>query len=170
MGRLLFKYIILLLVLVPVQVFLLDHINLGGSVNPYVYILVILLLPFDTPGWLLLILAFILGLFIDLFSGTMGMNSAATVLLAFSRPYVSQLISTSREFDPGMKVSIFTTGFRWFFLYTVILVLIHHIALFYIEVFRFSGFFLTLARALYSALFTIGLILVFQYLFASRSK
>lgn len=170
MGQLLFRYMILLFILVPLQVFLLDHINLGGSVNPYVYIIVILLLPFETPGWLLLILAFALGLLIDLFSGTMGMNAAATVFMAFSRPYVSKIISTSREFDPGMKISIFTTGFRWFFLYTVIMTMIHHIALFYIEVFRFSGFFQTFGRALYSALFTTALILIFQYLFASRNK
>jgi len=170
MGQILFRNIVLLLILIPLQVFLLDHINIGGSVNPYIYVLFILLLPFETPGWLLLILAFLLGITIDLFSGTVGMHTAATVLLAFFRPFVIRSISAHREFDSGMKITIFETGFRWFVIYTFILVLVHHIALFYIEAFRFSGFFHTFTRAIYSTLFTTLLIIIFQYLFASRKR
>ncbi len=170
MGQILFRNIILLLILIPLQVFLLDHINMGASVNPYIYVLFILLLPFETPGWLLLILAFFLGIIIDLFSGTIGMHASATVLMAFFRPIVMRIISAQRDFESGMKISIFETGFRWFFMYTFILVLIHHIGLFFIEVFRFSGFFRTLTMAFYSAIFTTFLIIIFQYLFASRNQ
>jgi rod shape-determining protein MreD len=170
MGQIIFRNIVLLLILIPIQVFLLDHINIGGSVNPYIYVLFILLLPFETPGWLLLILAFLLGIIIDLFSGTMGMHASATVLMAFLRPFVMRSVSAQRDFESGMKITIFETGFRWFFLYTFILVLVHHIALFFIEVFRLSGFFHTLTMALYSAVFTTLLIIVFQYLFAFRKQ
>jgi len=170
MGQLLFRNIILLLILIPLQVFLLDRINFGGSVNPYLYVLFILLLPFETPGWLLLILAFLLGIIIDLFTGTVGMHTAATVIMAFLRPFVIRNISADREFESGMKITIFETGFRWFFFYTFLLVLAHHIALFYIEVFRFSGFFHTFSRALYSTMFTTLLVIVFQYIFASRKQ
>ena len=170
MGQLFFRNIVLLIILIPIQVFLLDHINFGGSVNPYLYVLFILLLPFETPGWLLLMLAFLLGIIIDLFSGTVGMHTAATVLMAFFRPFVIRHISAHREFESGMKITIFETGFKWFFLYTFLLVLVHHIALFYIEVFRFSGFFQTLVRAMYSAIFTTLLVIIFQYLFASRKQ
>ncbi len=170
MGQLIFRNIVILLVLIPLQVFLLEHINIGGSVNPYIYVLFILLLPFETPGWLLLLLAFFLGIIIDLFCGTIGMHAAATVLLAFLRPFVIRIISTHKEFESGMQITIFETGFRWFFLYTIILILVHHIALFYIEAFRFSGFFRTLTMAIYSALFTTLLIIIFQYLFASRKR
>jgi rod shape-determining protein MreD len=160
----------MLLILIPLQVFLLDQINLGGSVNPYVYVLFILLLPLETPGWLLLVLAFLLGIIIDLFNGTVGMHTSATVLLAFLRPFVIRRISANREFESGMKITIFETGFRWFFLYTFILVLAHHILLFYVEVFRLSGFFNTLTRAMYSAFLTTLLIIIFQYIFASRKR
>lgn len=170
MGQILFRNIILLLILIPLQVFLLDHINIGGSVNPYIYVLFILLLPFETPGWLLLILAFILGIIIDLFSGTIGIHASATVLMAFFRPIVMRGISAHRDFESGMKITIFETGFRWFFLYTFILVMIHHFALFFIEAFRFSGFFFTLTMAIYSTIFTTLLIIIFQYLFASRKR
>ncbi len=115
MGQIIFRNIVLLLILIPIQVFLLDHINIGGSVNPYIYVLFILLLPFETPGWLLLILAFLLGIIIDLFSGTMGMHASATVLMAFLRPFVMRSVSAQREFESGMKITIFETGFRWFF-------------------------------------------------------
>lgn len=170
MGQLLFRNIILFVILVPLQVFLLDHINLGGSVNPYLYVLFILLLPFQTPGWLLLMLAFVMGITIDMFSGTPGMHAFASVLMAFLRPFVMRSISANREFESGMKISIFETGFRWFLFYTVLLVLAHHIALFFMEAFRFSGFFQTLSRAIYSSLFTVVLIIISQYLFASRKQ
>ncbi len=52
---------------------------------------------------------------------------------------------------------------RWFFIYTVTIVLIHHLTLFYIEVFRFADFFRTLLRALLSSVFTIGFILLIEY-------
>lgn len=170
MGQILFRNIILLLILIPLQVFILDNINFGGSVNPYLYVLFILLLPFETPGWLLLVLAFMLGIIIDIFSGTIGMHASATVFMAFLRPYVIRSVSANKEFESGMKITIFETGFRWFFFYTLLLVFAHHIVLFYVEVFRFSGFFHTLLRVLYSTLFTTLLIIVFQYLFAYRKR
>lgn len=170
MGQLIFRNIILLLILIPLQVFLLDHINIGGSVNPYIYILFILLLPFETPGWLLLILAFLLGIIIDLFSGTIGIHAAATVMMAFFRPFVMRSISAQREFESGMKITIFETGFKWFFLYTIILVFVHHVTLFFLEAFRLSGFFHTLTMALYSTILTTLLIIIFQYLFAYRKR
>ena len=72
--------------LVLTQVLVLNHIQFSGFVNPYVFPLFILLLPFDTKGWVLLFSAFFLGLIIDLFNGTMGMQTFATVFMAFLRP------------------------------------------------------------------------------------
>ena len=83
--------------LVFFQVLILNNIQLGGYINPYFYIYFILLLPFETPRWLLLILSFLLGLTIDVFVNTPGVNAAACVLMAFARPFVITSISTGTD-------------------------------------------------------------------------
>ncbi|MBC8457491.1 MAG: rod shape-determining protein MreD [Bacteroidales bacterium] len=158
------------LFLVLFQVLILNHINLGGYTNPYLYIYFILLLPFATPRWMLLILAFILGLSIDFFTNTLGLNAAATVLIAFCRPYVIRAISHEPEEELGIQPSLRIQGFKWFFFYSAILVLIHHVALFYLEIFRLTEFFQTLLRVVVSSVFTLALIFLSELLFYSRRK
>jgi hypothetical protein len=59
MIKLLPKYIIRFVVLVLVQVFILNNVHLGGFINPYIYILFIITLPFETPKWFLFVIAFL---------------------------------------------------------------------------------------------------------------
>ena len=99
MRKILFSNSLRFILLIPLQVFVLDHINLGGFVNPYFYILFILMLPFETPGWLLLLLSFLMGFMIDLLSGTPGLHTASSTLIAFLRPVVIKSISSSREYE-----------------------------------------------------------------------
>lgn len=170
MNRILIPNIIRFLVLVPLQVLILDSINLGGFVNPYLYVLFILLLPFEIPGWALLFLSFMIGLVIDMFSGTPGMHAAASTLMAFSRPLVIRGMGLTRDIEPGMEPSIPAMGFSWFLTYALILVFIHHLALFTIEVFRISGFFSVLLRTIYSTLLTFTLILIIHYLLGRQPR
>jgi rod shape-determining protein MreD len=162
--RLIGIFILLLLL----QVLLFNNIEFSGYVNPYVYIMFILLLPFEIPAWLILVLSFVTGLIIDIFSGTPGMHSSATVLAGFSRPYVLRVISPRDGYEPGEDPSMVFYGFRWFLIYTSIIVLIHHTALFYLEVFRFTDFFRTLLRVLLSSLFTVTFILLFEFIRKGR--
>ncbi len=155
--------ILRIIVLVFFQVFMLNNIQLSGFINPYFYVLFILLLPFETPGWLLLTLGFLLGLIIDLFSNTPGLHASATVFMAFLRPLVLDYFAPRDGYVPGTFPRIFHYGFGWFFQYSAILILAHHFFLFYIEVFRISDFFLTLSRVILSSIFTIFLVTISQY-------
>jgi rod shape-determining protein MreD len=170
MNKPLFHNIFRFLILVFIQVFVLNNIRINGYINPQLYILFILLLPFQTPGWLLLISSFFLGLSIDMFTHTPGMHAAASVFTAFSRPGVIRLLTGPRPIEPDMQPGIGDMGFRWFFLYAFILTLLHHLLLFYIEIFRFSEFFQTLYRALLSSLATLLLILLVGFLFLKIKK
>ena len=156
--------------LVLFQVLILNHINLGGFVNPYFYIYFILLLPFATPRWLLLISAFLLGFSVDLFTHTLGLNTAASVLTAFARPFVITFISSGTEYETGERPSLKNQDQKWFSYYSIILILIHHFALFYLEIFRFREFFTTFLRVLLSSAFTFLLVMVSEYLFYYRQK
>jgi len=156
-----FGFIFILLILF--QVLLFNNIQFSGYVNPYVYIMFILLLPVELPAWLLLILSFLTGLVIDFFSGSLGMHTASSVLAGFVRPYVLQILSPRDGYEPGSEPSMIIYGFRWFLIYTLIIVLIHHTALFYLEVFRFTEFFRTLLRVLLSSLFSVTFILLIEH-------
>jgi hypothetical protein len=163
MIKLLGRNIIRLIVLVLVQILVFNNIQFSGYVVPYIYILFILLLPFETPRWLLLLAAFTLGISVDLFTQTPGMHAAASVFMAFLRPWVLGMSAPRDGYEPGTYPRLYYYGFQWFLRYTVILVLAHHLVLFYIEVFRFSEFFSTLLRVLLSSLFSIILIILSQY-------
>jgi len=157
------RYSLIFILLILFQVLLFNNIQFSGYVNPYVYIMFILLLPIEIPSWLLLLLSFITGLIIDFFSGSPGMHTSATVLAGFVRPYVLRLVSPRDGYDSGADPSMLIYGFRWFLTYTLLIVIIHHITLFYLEVFRLADFFRTLLRIILSTLFSTTFILLIEY-------
>lgn len=163
MIKVLVQYIFRFVILVLIQVLIFNNIQLSGYINPYIYVLFILLLPFETPGWLLLILGFLLGIAIDLFSDTMGMHTVSTTLMAFMRPFVLNIIAPRDGYETGSNPRISHYGFAWFFKYAAILVTIHHFILFYIEIFQFGGFFSTLLRVILSSAVTLFIIILSQY-------
>lgn len=157
-------------VLVFLQVFLLKNLTLYDLSTPYPYILFILLLPFETPNVLLYILAFILGLTIDAFYDTPGLHAASCVLLAFVRILFISITVQKEGFDNEPEPTLGIMGFRWFFMYALILTLIHHFFLFNLEVFRVSEIQYTLGRFLLSSIFTVFLMLISGLLFFRRKE
>jgi rod shape-determining protein MreD len=154
--------------LILLQVLVFNNIQIFSFVTPFIYILFIILLPFETPKWLRLILGFLLGLFIDMFSNAGGIHTASTLLIAFFSPRVQSLLSSKEEYEGGMQPGIKNMGFKWFFFYSLILTSAHHIFLFYLEIFSISGFFLTLYHAILNVLFTLVFIITSQYIFYRR--
>jgi len=165
MSRVILLNLLRFITLVFIQVFLLKNISLYDLSTPYLYILFILILPFETPNLLLFPLAFILGLTIDAFYDTPGLHAMACVLLAFVRILFISITVQKEGFDNEPEPTLSLMGFRWFFTYTLILTLFHHFFLFILEVFRFSEIQYTLARALLSSIFTVFLILISGLLF-----
>lgn len=151
------------ILLILFQILILNNVQFSGYVNPYVYIMFILMIPSLTPSWLLLLTAFFTGLIIDLFSGSPGMHAGATVMAAFSRPFVLRLIAPRDGYESGSDLSLSAYGIRWFFIYASAIILIHHTTLFFLEVFRFDGFFRTILRIIISSAFTLGFILLLEY-------
>lgn len=149
--------------LVLIQVLIFNQVQFSGFFNPYVYVLFIILLPLSAPRYAVLILAFALGLIIDIFSNSLGVHSAATVFVAYIRPLVIRLIS-NREDDKSDYPGLNQNKLGWFINYVVIMVLIHHTLLFYLEVYTFANFFNTLSRVILSSLFSSIVIVLSQFL------
>lgn len=150
--------------LVLLQGLLLNNVALFDVAVPYIYVLFVLMLPFETPNWLVLLLAFVLGLTVDVFISTLGMHISASVFMAFGRSYLLKLIQPRGGYEFGVNPSFSDMGISWYAIYAGILVLFHHLFLFYIESFKFSQFFSTFGRAFASTLFTMFVIVVFQLL------
>jgi len=163
MGITWIKYPVMFVTVVLIQVLLLNQIQFSGFVNPYLYLLFILLLPVSMARYQVLLLSFLLGLTIDVFSNTPGIHASATVFAGFLRsPVIGRLSGRESEINdyPGLKQN----GMRWFILYTAVMVILHHFFLFYVEVFTLSRFFATFFRSLASSVFTIFMIVLSQFL------
>lgn len=156
--------------LIFIQVFLLKNITLYNLSIPYLYILFILLLPFETPNLLLFALSFLLGLIIDAFYDTPGLHASACVLLAFVRVLFISITVQKNDFDTDLEPTLGIMGFRWFFTYALILTLFHHFFLFNLEVFRLSEIQYTFTRFILSSIFTVFLMLVSGLLFFRRKE
>lgn len=157
------KYPLLFVVVVLLQVLIFNQIHLGGFLNPFLYVLFILLLPLSTPRYLVLILSFILGMTIDWFSNSPGLHASASVLMGYMRSPVIGLI-TMKESDQSDYPGLRQTGWGWFLTYSAILVLIHHFFLFFVEIFSFENFFRTVMRSFASSIFTLVIIILSQFI------
>lgn len=159
--------------LVLLQTLVLHNINLGDLspyFNGFLYILFILMLPYDAPNWLVLTLSFFIGLCIDLFLDTIGMHASACVLLAFFRPVILKMLASRDEYEFRNKPNIHIMGFSWFLYYALFAAFLHHLWFYIIEDFRLISLHIIFLKALGSALFTTVLIIISQYLMYRDKK
>lgn len=170
MINVIFSNFFRMLFLIIIQVTLLNNINLHNTINPYIYVLFVLLLPLNTPIWGLLLLSFVMGLIVDTFNNTPGLHTAAILFMAYCRPLVLRFITPRGGYENEPTPSLKNMGDRWFITYASILVVLHHLILFYLEVFRMSEFFITFFRVIMSAIFTMTLILIGQYFFTKKTN
>jgi rod shape-determining protein MreD len=157
------------IIFVLFQVLILNNIQLGGTVNPFLYILFILWLPIELNKVLVMGIAFVLGLSIDVFTDTMGMHASACVFLAFARPSLLNILAPRDGYELNVPPTAGALGWFWFLRYAAIGILLHHSFLFFVEVFRFSEFFDTVGRILASSLFSLVLISLAQ-VFSSNTE
>ena len=158
------------LIFLSLQVLLLRNLVLFDTAFCYLYIGFLLFLPIQMPKVLLLVLAFLSGLTIDIFYDTIGINAAASVLLAYLRPYVLLVLTPRDDYEKSDSVNVHVMGWRWFSVYTLFLVFIHHLALFFLELgsFREVGF--TLVKVVVSTIFTFLVLVIIQLLFFSTRR
>lgn len=171
MNKIIFNNFFRFFVLVFIQVVLLKNISLYNLNTPLFYILFIFLLPFNTPNWLLFFLSFTIGLTIDIFSDTLGLNAAACTIMAFLRIFYIGITVQNYSPDTEITPNLSTMGFRWFFFYVLILTFLHHFCLFFLEVFDFTALLSILLRAIYSTVITLILIFIAEFLvFQKKSR
>lgn len=147
--------------LVLLQVLILNNVHIAGYATPFLYIYLILKFESDVSRNALMLWAFFLGLTVDIFSDTQGMNAAATVLVAFLRPTFLCLFvprDTPDALVPGSR----TMGISPFLKYLIVSVLVHHGMLLTIEFFSFAHVGALLLRIGTSSLLTVTCIMAVE--------
>lgn len=164
MNKVVVSNILRFLLLLPLQVLVCNYINFLGFINPYIYIIALMLLPLQLPRALQYLIAFATGFVVDIFAMTYGVHAFSSVLIIFLRPYIINLMTIGKKKLlelplPGQK------DFKWLLLYTLIFVFIHHFCATMLELFTFRRFWLTILVVIANTLFTTLLILCYEYLF-----
>lgn len=156
------RMVLLFVLAVGAQVLIFNDIRLGVFVNPYIYIIFILSMPIGTSRAAAMTMAFAAGITVDLFSNTPGMHAAACVLIAYLRPRLLQLIALNSEYQPEAVPHIGTYGAGWYMRYAAMMIVAHHLTLFFIEQFDTFLLWTTLLRILLSAIATFVMVMVVQ--------
>jgi len=158
------RQIIRFLLLVLGQGLILKNVEPGFLINPFLYILFILQLPFETPPWMVMLIAFFTGICIDVFYSSAGVHMAACTFIAWLRPNILRFMAPREGYEFGSQPTMQDMGRAWFITYATIIIVIHHFIIFYLEVFSLHGFFATFLRVIVSSIATLLLVIVTQFL------
>ncbi len=158
-----------LVVLLLVQVLIISNIRFSIFVNPYVFPLFILLLPFQTPRWALMLIGMAAGLLLDFFLGSTGMHAAACLFIGYARPFLINIITPKgTEFE--ISPNLFAQGITWFSIYISVTMFIYLSFYFVVEAATFYNFFWLLLKIITSTVISVLFILILLYFFSARKK
>ena len=166
------KNIIRFIFFILVQVFVLNQVPpLHHLINPYLYFLFILWLPFKTGRKTLMILGLLTGLALDYFTKTPGLHAAPCVLIAYMRPFLINMLITQEGVEANYEEpSIKSLGFASYFIYVAVLTLMHHALLFLLEALQFAGLWYFLIKTLLSVAVSLFLVFITELLFVRKQK
>lgn len=162
MNNSVLKYIGYAAGLLVLQILILNNIHINGFFSPYLYIAIILFLPFDTPKAATLALGFVVGLIMDIFAYTPGIHAGATVFMAYMQITILPMLSPRGDYEPGAVPSVVQYGWGWFLRYMIILTFLHQLALYFLEVFSLTNVYFTLLKVISSTAITVFLLILTQ--------
>lgn len=122
--------------LVLIQVLVLNQLHIEGYATPFIYIYFILKFNSKIGRNSLMLWAFMLGLTVDVFGNTPGMNAAACTCLAFFRNSLLRLV-TLRDLDEAFRPGIKSLGLAVFFRYVLLSSILFCTLLLLIDTFTF---------------------------------
>lgn len=168
MTKEILKFALLFIVLVLCQVVVFNHICLFGVALPLVFVYFIIKLPVTLGVNRLMTLAFLLGLAIDIFSNTQGVNALACTLLSVCRKPVLRLYVPRQDDLPNPEPSVRTLGAAVFMKYALTMAALYCTLFFAIEAFAFFNPLQMLLRIVCSTLLTFIIIMAFDGFTATR--
>lgn len=161
-------YVFVALLMVLLQVWVFNYTYLFRVATPFVYLFDLMLLPIGFSKVGSTLLGAVLGMIIDVFSGTPGLHMASTALTGFLRPYFLRFLmkpDIDTTLPPASKVmgkGVFLILFIWVF--------IHHSLLFFLDAFSGFNWWVLIVRLGASSIFTYVCLVILQLLFFERNS
>ncbi len=162
------SYTLLFLATLLLQVFFFDHLALSVYLSPLVYIAFIALLPMETLPIVMLGCGLITGLAMDWTMGLEGINTATTLLVAFSRRMLLQVACGQETVREGGIPTVWRLGNYSFSLYLLLFVGLHHLCFFLLESLSWNLLPFVLIRVTLSSLVTMLFIWLLSQLFVGK--
>lgn len=170
MSKTTLQFILLGVILVLAQVIVFNHICLFNVAVPLVFIYLIVRLPITlSVNWTLTI-AFALGLIVDVFSDTYGMNALACTILAMLRKPVIRLYVPREEDLTRPEPSMLSLGMAVYLKYLLTMTLIYCTFIFVIEAFTFFNPLQLVLRIICSTILSLVIMLGIDSLMTPRSE
>lgn len=168
----LIKHIIRGIILLLVQLFLIKNIPpLHQFIVPYIYFVFLIWLPFRVTRMQLLYIAFVWGYVVDLFYQTPGLHLAACVLLAYARPALVSFLLPKDSTEWGSEEpSRATMGQVPYFVYVLILTMVHHAWLILLEWIQFGSFFYFMGKLIATTAVSMFLVVIADLLFNRKAS
>lgn len=166
------RNIIRFILFILVQQFVLNQVPpLHQFITPYLYFLFILWLPFNINRVVLMLVAFVFGLALDYFTHSPGLHAAPCVLIAFVRPFLLNVLVPQETTEQSyIEPSAKSMGFLPYSIYVVILTLMHHTYLVFIEWLQFGNFIYFIIKVLSTTAISLLLILLTEMLFMRKAR
>ncbi|MDR0207363.1 MAG: rod shape-determining protein MreD [Bacteroidales bacterium] len=158
------------IILILLQVFVFNYVQWFGFMNPFVYLLFLILLPAEIPKTFQYIIAFIAGFIVDAFLRTYGIQSFACVFAIYLRPYIILILNGLKPLDAGVRPLPGVKPFNWILVYTLLFVFVHQITVTILETFQWAQWLRIFWTSLVNTLFTSFIILCLEYIFYSDRK
>ncbi|MBI1305523.1 MAG: hypothetical protein GC181_02785 [Bacteroidetes bacterium] len=158
-----FRYLRFAIWLLPLQVLVINNLDLNRFMFPQVYILLLLTLPVNIQHWQSYLIAFFTGFAVDMFSYTPGLHSFTCVLLVFLRYVYFNNFVDKDWLNSGISPDFDSTEPIWLIVYVAISSVFFHWVLFTLENLSFANYGNTLLTVLYSSSLAIFLILLILF-------
>ena len=153
------RYVVVMIL----QVLLFNQLQLWGVCHPYIYILCLLMMPITLPHSVDMLIGAVIGLVMDIFCNSLGIHTAACILLMFIRPYLIGAFVNDKD-RLNEQISSRSIGMEAMIKYIVILVLVHHLIVFVLAAWSWQHIGFVLFETLISGILTTAIIIGYNSL------
>ncbi len=158
------KNAIIFIVLSLLQIIVFNNIEITSiGIIPVFFILFVLLLPYETPDWILISSAFLIGITVDVFTDSWGLYAASTVFIAFIRPTVLKSLAPRDGYEAATSPRIYYMGLGWFVKYAAIMIFAQQIFYFILADYSMLVWTNAIIKVFIGTFISILLILVSQF-------
>ena len=164
------QFTVYFIFIILIQGLVINNIQIGVYFYPMVYIMIILMLPFEINIFIMLLVSILLGIGVDTLSDTYGLHTSSAIMIGYFRPYILKIIRPRDGYETGVMPSVHDMGYTWFLTYSLLMVFIHHLWFFTFEVFRLDLIQLIIFKTILSTIASFTIIFIFQYVFYKPSK